>query len=396
MKKLTEIALPASKSIANRAIIINELSYSPYPITNLSDCDDTQVLINIFNSNDTHFDIGAAGTAMRFLTAFLSKTLGEWHITGSARMKQRPIKILVDALNEIGAKITYTENEGYPPLQIFGSALQGGTIQLNGSVSSQYISALMMIAPYTQNGLSIELQGEIVSKSYIEMTAAMMRQFGVLVTLDYPNINIHPQNYTPIPFTVENDWSAASYWYQWVAVMQDRTIKLTHLQKNSLQGDSKIVEIFSRLGVNTTFRKESVEIAPNAHATDRFVYNFVNQPDIAQTVAVTCCLKSIPFKFTGLQTLKIKETDRIAALISELKKMGFVLQENAEGEVIWNGEKCEIYNNISIKTYDDHRMAMAFAVAQQKFDKLNIENPEVVTKSYPNFWEEYHKLVVNS
>ncbi len=394
MKNLTEIALPASKSIANRAIIINELSYSEYPIENQSDCDDTQVLVNIFNSNDTHFDIGAAGTAMRFLTAFLAKTVGEWHITGSQRMKQRPIKILVDALNEIGGKIEYSENEGYPPLHIYGSALQGGSITLDGGISSQYISALMMIAPYTQNGLNIRLTGNIVSKSYIEMTASIMQHFGVNVELNYPTISIKTQTYTPTPFTVENDWSAASYWYQWVALMPNESISLSHLHKNSLQGDSKVAEIYSRLGVTTTYKKEGIQINANAHSTDKFVYNFVNQPDLAQTVAVTCCLKNIPFTFSGLQTLKIKETDRIAALIAELGKLGFVLHEGNEGELLWDGERTEVNSPISIKTYDDHRMAMAFAVAQQKYEQLTIENPEVVSKSYPNFWDEMAKITV--
>ncbi len=386
-----EISLPASKSISNRALILNALAYSPYDIQNLSDCDDTCVTIKALDSNDTTFDIGAAGTAMRFLTAFLSKTVGEWIITGSDRMKNRPIKLLVDALISLGARIEYVEKEGFPPLRIFGSALTGGEISLNGGVSSQYISALMMIAPYTQKGLKIKLEGNVISVPYIQMTKKMMKEFGVEVSYENHEIEIKPQLYKPIQFKVESDWSAASYWYEILSIAGNGQIFLKGLNQNSFQGDSKVAELFEQLGVHTEYQSEGVLLTSTGNYTSHFEYDFVNQPDLAQTFAVTCCLKGVPFNFSGLQSLKIKETNRIAALITELKKLGFVLVEPDEGQLTWLGETCEKTDKISICTYEDHRMAMAFAPTALIFP-VSIEHPEVVSKSYPSFWNDFSKL----
>ena len=386
-----QISLPASKSISNRALILDALSYSSYEIENLSDCDDTRVTINALDSNDTTFDIGAAGTAMRFLTAFLSKTVGEWVITGSERMKQRPIKLLVDALNSLGARIEYVEKEGFPPLRIFGSALMGGEIQLKGNVSSQYISALMMIAPTMQNGLKIILDGKIISKPYINMTLQMMREYGVEVEFVDNVISIEPQEYEPIPYLVESDWSAASYWYEILALAGKGEVYLEGLQANSYQGDSKVAELFEQLGVKSNYMPDGVLISANHQSVAKMEYDFTDQPDLAQTFVVTCCLKEIPFNFSGLESLKIKETDRIAALINEMQKLGYILNEPAEGMLAWNGERCEPASTISIATYDDHRMAMAFAPAALKFPII-IEHPEVVSKSYPGFWEDIEKI----
>jgi len=385
------IKLPASKSISNRALILNALAYSPYDIQNLSDCDDTRVTVKALDSNDTTFDIGAAGTAMRFLTAFLSKTVGEWTITGSERMKNRPIRLLVDALNSLGAKIEYVEKEGYPPLKIYGSALMGGEISLNGGISSQYISALMMIAPYMQNGLKIKLEGNVISVPYIQMTLSMMKEFGVQVIFENNIIDIKPQMYKPVQYKVESDWSAASYWYEILSIAGKGQIQLDGLNQNSHQGDSKVVELFGQLGVKTEYNAEGVLLTATQHYTSKFEYNFVNQPDLAQTFAVTCCLKNIPFVFSGLQSLKIKETDRIAALINELGKLGFVVTEPAEGQLAWLGERCEKASTVSIKTYEDHRMAMAFAPAAL-ITPIEIEEPQVVSKSYPGFWDDIDKL----
>ena len=386
-----EINLPSSKSISNRALIISALAYSPYDIQNLSDSDDTRVTVKALNSNDTTFDIGAAGTAMRFLTAFLSKTVGEWIIIGSERMKNRPIKLLVDALNSLGAKIEYIEKEGFPPLKIYGSALMGGEISLNGGVSSQYISALMMIAPYMVNGLKIKLEGNVISVPYIEMTIRMMQEFGVNVTFENNEIDIRPQQFKPIEYKVEADWSAASYWYEVLSIVGKGRIFLKGLYKNSIQGDSKITELFRQLGVATKYVSDGVILTSTGNYTDKFEYDFVNQPDMAQTFAVTCCLNNIPFHFKGVQSLKIKETDRVAALINELKKLGFVLFEPRESELVWEGEKCASDSEISIKTYEDHRMAMAFAPAALK-TPVTIEDPQVVSKSYPTFWSDFEKI----
>lgn len=385
------IKLPASKSISNRALILNALSYSPYDIENLSDSDDTRVLLKALDSNDRHFDIGAAGTSMRFLTAFLSKTLGEWSITGSERMKQRPIRILVDALNSLGAKIEYIEKEGYPPLRIFGSALTGGDIKLNGGVSSQYISALMMIAPYMEKGLSIQLEGKIISRPYIYMTLGMMKEYGVDAGFTANTINISPQTYSPIRFKVESDWSGASYWYEILSIAGSGNIFLEGLRKNSYQGDSKVAELFEQLGVSSSYEAGGVSLSATGNVTSRMEYNFIDQPDLAQTFAVTCCIKGIPFHFSGLESLKIKETDRIAALINELAKLGYGLTEPEEGHLTWEGERSEPQKTISIATYEDHRMAMAFAPIALT-QEITIEHPEVVSKSYPAFWEDIEKI----
>ncbi len=381
------IKLPASKSISNRVLILNALAYSPYDVQNLADCDDTNVLVKVLNSNDSVFDIGAAGTSMRFLTAFLSKTMGEWIITGSERMKNRPIALLVDALNSLGARIEYVEKEGYPPLRIFGSALMGGEISMNGGVSSQYISALMMIAPYMQKGLKITLTGNVVSTPYIRMTMSLMKEYGVHVDLNENVIEIAAQTYTPVLFKVESDWSAASYWYAMVSVSGKGKVYLEGLKNNSSQGDSKVAELFEVLGVSTQYKSEGVVLTPNSNNLSEFIFDFVDQPDLAQTFAVTCCLKNIQFHFKGVQSLKIKETDRVAALIHELAKMGYILYEPTEGELAWNGQKCDVNEQINIATYEDHRMAMAFAPIAF-FKPINIENPHVVSKSYPGFWND--------
>ena len=390
-----EINLPSSKSISNRALILNALAYSPYEVKNVSDCDDTRVMIRALDSNDSTFDIGAAGTSMRFLTAFLSKTVGEWIITGSERMKQRPIKLLVDALNSLGARIEYVENEGFPPLRIFGSAMMGGEIRLNGGVSSQYISALMMIAPYMQNGLKILLEGNVISVPYIRMTMSMMKEYGVNVTFENNIIDIQPQQYNPIEYTVESDWSAASYWYEVLSLVGNGQIFLKGLYKNSTQGDSKVAELFTQLGVETEYQSNGVLLSATGNYCTEFQYDFIDQPDLAQTFAVTCCMLHIPFHFKGVQSLKIKETNRVAALIAELAKLGYTLFEPAEGELAWKYESCEAANDIRIKTYEDHRMAMAFAPAALK-TALTIEEAQVVSKSYPAFWDDFEKIQTNS
>lgn len=386
------VQLPASKSISNRALILNALSYSPYDIQNLSDCDDTEVMVKALNSDSRDFDIKAAGTAMRFLTAFLSKIVGEWTITGTERMKNRPIKLLVDALNSLGARIEYMEKEGYPPLRIFGSALQGGEISLAGGVSSQYISALLMIAPLMEKGLTLHLEGNIISRPYINLTLQLMEQFGVKATWNGQTIKILPQEYKPIRFTVESDWSAASYWYAIMALLKNAEIELLGLFKNSLQGDAAGAKLFAQLGVGTAFTDRGVVLKYNGNAVKKLIYNFVNEPDLAQTFVVTCVLLNIPFRFTGLQSLKIKETDRIEALKTELRKLGYLLTDSNDSILEWNGERCEPEADPIIATYEDHRMAMAFAPAALVLPQgLKVADPEVVTKSYPAYWEDLRR-----
>lgn len=387
-----EIPLPASKSISNRALILNALSIGESQIDNLSDCDDTKVMIEAFNTESNLIDVKAAGTSMRFLTAFLSRFPGEWIITGTERMQERPINVLVDALVSLGARIDYLGKIGCPPLKIKGTALDGGEIYLSGEVSSQFISALMMIAPTMTKGLTIHLEGNVISIPYIKLTLGMMAQFGVKAHWEDKTIRIYPEDYKPTHYIVESDWSGASYWYEMVALCDDAEIELKGLFKNSMQGDSKVAELFLDLGVNSEFTENGVKLTKSDRITKKMFHNFVNEPDLAQTFAVTCCLMNIPFMFTGLQTLKIKETDRIEALKAEMKKLGYILTDSDNSILEWNGERCEPSPDPVIKTYEDHRMALAFAPAAIKLDHIKIAHPGVVTKSYPSYWNDLENI----
>ncbi len=389
------INLPASKSISNRALIIHALCYSPYPLHNLSDSDDTKVLAAALYSNSNKFDIGHAGTAMRFLTAFLAKIAGEWEITGSERMQQRPIAILVDALNKMGAKIEYLKDDGYPPLKILGSHLKGETVQLDGSISSQYISALLLIAPTIENGLTLKLTGEITSRSYIELTLKLMAKFGIQYKFKENEITVPEQTYLPIDFTIEADWSGASYWFQILALAESGEILLENLKLKSLQGDANIAGWFEQFGVYSTQKKEGVLLSKKENITpEKLNLDFIENPDIAQTMACLCVAKKVPFRFTGLKTLKIKETDRVAALQNELVKFGAKLIEPKNGELAWDGtfSSIKIEETPIIITYHDHRMALAFAPMALTGINLQIEDPMVVTKSYPGFWDDLNLI----
>ncbi|HPR61156.1 MAG TPA: 3-phosphoshikimate 1-carboxyvinyltransferase [Prolixibacteraceae bacterium] len=390
-----EITLPTSKSISNRVLIINALAYSPFPVQNLSDSDDTLVMEQVLNSNSDKFDIGHAGTAMRFLTAFLSKIVGKWEITGSERMQQRPIKILVDALNQLGAKIEYINNSGYPPLRIWGSNLKGGKLELDGSISSQYISALLMIAPTLEGGLELTLTKRITSASYIDLTLSLMAQYGIEYKWEDNVITIKEQNYQPIPYVVEADWSGASYWYQMAVLASEADILLKGLKLDSLQGDCTQAKWFESFGIVSTQEENGVRLSKKeVRLPENYVQNFVENPDIAQTFAVMCVCKGIPFHFSGLETLKIKETDRINALITELGKLGAELYEPQPGELAWNGniDEVQFYSDVEIDTYRDHRMALAFAPVALVNGSIAINDPKVITKSYPGYWNDLKKL----
>ncbi len=364
---------------------------NPTEIQNLSDCDDTSVMIEAFSSEGNIFDVKAAGTSMRFLTAFLSNLPGEWIITGTERMKERPIHILVDALNSLGAKIDYLGKKGFPPLKIKGNAMKGGEIELAGNISSQFISALLMIAPTMEKGLTIHLKGNIISVPYIKLTLTMMEEFGVKSKWKDNTIKIFPQEYKSIHYTVESDWSAASYWYEIAALSDKAEIELTGLYRNSGQGDSKVADLFLDLGITTEFTEAGIKLKKGNRRVKKVFHDFINEPDLAQTLVVTCCMMDIPFMFTGLQTLKIKETDRIEALKTELKKLGYLITDSNDSILEWNGERCEPDYDPVIETYEDHRMAMAFAPIALKRKSLKIDKPMVVTKSYPHFWEDLKK-----
>lgn len=386
------IELPSSKSISNRVLIINALGKGIYQPENLSDCDDTQVMIHALNiTPGTTIDIMAAGTAMRFLTAYLSVTPGQRIITGTTRMQQRPIQVLVNALRELGAQIEYVANEGFPPLQIQGKALSGNHVSLPGHVSSQYISALLMIGATLTQGLTLTLTGDIISRPYINLTLQLMKDFGAeAFWMNEHELYVKPQPYQSIPFYIENDWSAASYWYQIVALSSQATVTLPGLFKKSYQGDSQVAQIFRLLGVETMYGDKTITLRKSEKTVEHLEYDFINQPDLAQTFVVTCALLNIPFRFSGLQSLKIKETDRMAALTCEMKKLGYILQETNNSILSWEGERCERRNE-AIDTYEDHRMAMAFAPACLVLPDICINDPHVVTKSYPRYWDNLKK-----
>jgi 3-phosphoshikimate 1-carboxyvinyltransferase len=389
----TAVSLPSSKSICNRALILHALAHGTQKLENLSDCDDTTVMIQALQNMPETINIMAAGTAMRFLSAYLAVTPGTHTITGTERMQHRPIKILVDALRELGAQVEYVNQEGFPPLYIKGGNYEGGTLTLPGNVSSQYISALLMIGPTLHHGLTLQLTGEIISKPYINLTLHLMHQFGATVNwTTEQEIHVQPGGYRDIPYYVEGDWSGASYWYEMVALSPDAEseIYIPGLFHDSKQGDAAIQHLFDQLGVNTRFEtrngREGILLTKQPIATRCLEYNFVNQPDMAQTFVVTCCMLGIPFHFTGLQSLKIKETDRIAALRCELQKWGYTIGEANDSELFWNGERCAPTEGAAIDTYEDHRMALAFAPAALCREDVRINNPGVVTKSYPAYW----------
>jgi 3-phosphoshikimate 1-carboxyvinyltransferase len=324
---------------------------------------------------------------MRFLTAYYSSQPGrEIVIDGTERMRHRPIAVLVDALRACGATIEYVGEECYPPLRISGKKLHGGDITLSASVSSQYISALLMIAPTMEQGLRLTLEGDIISRPYIMMTLSMMRQWGVESEFVGNIITIAPQKYAPVDFEVEADWSAASYWYE-IAALSSGDVSLQGLNSRSVQGDSEILKYFEGLGINTHFNDEMVELEPSPDLVPRLNLDLSDQPDLAQTIVVTSCMLGIPFHITGLSTLKIKETDRLEALRTEMLKLGMVLTIERDSELIWDGTRRPIYEFPVIDTYEDHRMAMAFAPVSIFIPGIVINNIEVVSKSYPDYWQ---------
>lgn len=391
------VTLPPSKSISARALVLRALSAQPVRLHHLSDCDDTHAVVNALRSHPEVIDIGAAGTAMRFLTAFYATRVGEPHVlTGTERMQQRPIGVLVEALRSLGADITYLGKEGCPPLRIVGRKLTGGTLELPADWSSQYVSALLMIAPTLEGGLQLRLKGVPTSIPYIRMTLRLMREFGIesrweadTRTIVVPQADYRP----PTDYTVEPDWSAASYWYELLALTPetDARLCLRRLSLDSVQGDRVCAHWFAALGVKTTPSAEGLWLERIPPSEGVFRADLADCPDLAQTLVVTCAMQHRPFHFTGLHTLKIKETDRIAALTAELAKYGVVTTEPAPGELafapttpppVWE----EV--DVDIATYDDHRMALAFAPTAYCCRKVHLQNPEVVSKSYPSFWED--------
>lgn len=390
-----EVTLNGSKSIANRVQVIRALCAEKFEIENLSNADDTLTLERLLQSEGFLLDAGAGGTTYRFLTAYLSALEGQTHLlTGSARMLERPIGILVRALRQLGADITCTEKDGYPPLLIKGKQLTGTVIEIPADTSSQYISALLMIGPVLSGGLTLELKGEVVSRPYIEMTLKVMAYFGAEYSFSENTIRVEEGEYRARPFFVEADWSAASYYYAIAALSDSADITLKGLSEESLQGDAVIADIMRNFGVSTTYTDRAIRIVkdPDRPLPERFDYDFVACPDLAQTVVVVCAALGVPGKFRGLQTLLIKETDRVAALGKELGKYGAVFQLTGDGVWALEPGKWPTKATQEIDTYDDHRMAMAFAPLCLKAGSVCINEPGVVSKSYPAYWEDLASL----
>ncbi len=389
------IPLASSKSESNRALILDALTGFQCDLHNLSTARDTQTMIRLLKSDDAVADVLDAGTTMRFLTAYFAVTGQQKTLTGTPRMCERPIGILVDALRTLGADIEYVRNEGYPPLKINGFSASGtNRVSIRGDVSSQYISALIMIAPSLPDGLTLTLTGDIGSRPYIEMTMAQMRVFGADVTADWEakTITVAPGAYQPCTYAVESDWSGASYWYSVVALAeQGSVIELLGLKEKSLQGDSAIVDIMRPLGVESSFSDRGVLLTQQP-AESALAWDFTNCPDLAQTVAACCGALKADLTLTGIESLKIKETDRVAALQAELQKIGAELVEvETNTRYVVRQLATAPAGTPTIETYDDHRMAMAFAPVAMR-QAVVIEEPGVVAKSYPSFWEDFARV----
>ena len=395
----SEIAITGSKSETNRLLLLQAL-YSNLLLENTSNSDDSEVMIKVLNdfqlpTSNFVFDVHHAGTAMRFLTAYFAIQEGrEVVLTGSSRMKERPIQILVEALNQLGAEISYIEKDGFPPIKINGKKITKNKVSLPANVSSQYISALLLIAPKLENGLELTLEGEITSVPYIKMTLVLLNEIGVKNSFEKNVIKVNKlQTINNKVITVESDWSSASYWFSIIALSEVGTeIQLSSFKENSLQGDAILVEIYKSFGVETIFKENTISLKKIGNfqlPTSNSQLDLKNSPDIAQTIAVTCFGLGIGCHLTGLHTLKIKETDRLEALKTELTKLGASISVTNDSLTLEPSE--EINENINIATYQDHRMAMAFAPLALK-TSIIIENAEVVSKSYPSFWEDLKQV----
>ncbi len=388
-----KIDLPASKSISNRLLIIQQLCNQPFEIFNCSEANDTQLLKNILKENRNVIDAEDAGTTFRFLTAFYASREGEKILTGSDRMKKRPIKILVDALREIGADISYMEEDGYPPIAIRGKALKGGEISIDATVSSQYISALLLIAPCLDLGLTLSLKGELSSKPYIKMTLNLMKKMGVNYLWKGNVITLPSQGYKPLSIIVEPDWSAASYFFAMASLSSSAELTLNGLNKDSIQGDRIVTTLFEQFGIKVSYLKKGIKLRKEYgdNPLKQFEFDFSDCPDLVQTLVPIVAVNQLPAIFKGVKSLKIKETNRSVALQKEMAKFGIEIKiiDDDQFEMIPSEIK---ENKDSVKTYLDHRMAMAFTCLALIQDELIIKKSEVVQKSFPTFWESIQNI----
>lgn len=387
------INLPGSKSITARVMIIKALCEEDFNISNYSQCEDSLTLFELINTHETVLDCKDGGTTLRFLTAFLAIHEGDVLLTGSERMQQRPIGPLVDALRQLGAEIEYKGKEGFPPLFIKGKMLQGNKIEVDASMSSQFVSALLLIAPKLPQGLIIKMNGDIASKPYIELTLQVMRHFGITHEWTQSVISIPPQKYDAKDYKVESDWSAASYYYAMAALANEVDLKIYGLNKLSFQADSASVKIFEKFGVQTHFIDNGIRITKQENTVIKNLeYDFKGCPDLAQTILFSCAALNIPAQVSGLSNLKIKETDRVNALKQELSKLGVSMREIGFNWNLSVNLNLQLLHDLDFETHNDHRMAMSVTPLALHYKTININNPEVVKKSYPQFWDDIKLL----
>lgn len=386
------VQLPGSKSITNRALIIKALCDDDFSLTNFSQCEDSLTLVRLINSSDPVLDARDGGTTFRFLTAFLAIHEGEVLLTGSERLQQRPIGPLVDALIQLGADIQYQGRLGYPPILIRGKMLTGNKVEIDASTSSQFISALLLIAPKLRNGLILKLKGDMVSKPYVELTLQVMKHFGISYEWTQSVISIPHQSYMARDFRVESDWSAASYFYAMTALSDEADVKIYGLNKNSIQGDAIVARIMEKFGVQTTYIDNGIRLTKHGIAPPYFEYDFRHSPDLAQTFLFTCAALGIPAAVSGLNTLRIKETDRVQAVKNELARLGVPVKETGNVLHLGINLNLQLLHDLEFETYNDHRMAMALAPLAMVYRSIYIDNPLVVSKSYPHFWDDIQQL----
>ena len=388
-----KVFLESSKSISNRILIIRALSNQNFKIENLSNADDTLLMSKLLKTykKSNELDCSHAGTTLRFLTSFLSIHNGEWILKGSERMHERPIGPLVESLQNIGADIKFLVKENHPPLKIKGKNLVGGNIEIRGDISSQYISALLMIAPTLNNGLTIKINSKILSRPYIEMTLKLMNQMGVNYHWDNSLIEIEKQNYNCEKFLIENDWSAASFWYSFAALASNAKIEIPLLFKNSIQGDSFLYEVYKKLGISTKFHEKCISIEKANKPVEKLTLNLSDYPDISLPIATTCAGLGIETHLYGLESLQHKESNRLLMIKNELKKFNIECVINSNSIKIKKNQILKAPNEI-IKTHNDHRIPMSIAPLCMKVGPIEFENENVVTKSYPKFWQDLKNI----
>ena len=391
------IGLESSKSISNRLLIIKELCKTKFEIQNLSNSKDTEILNELLDSFKTRKDINCedAGTALRFAVAFLTTKKGIWKVLGSKRMHERPIKPLIDCLIELGAEIKYLEKEGFPPIEIKSKKLKSKKLSLSGDISSQFISALLLVAPTIENGLILEITSKVLSKPYIDMTLDLMRQFGIEHSWENKLIKVEQQNYLAKNIKIENDWSAASFWYSFLALSKSGEIKIPNLYANSIQGDSVLSSIYLKLGIKTEFNKDSIVINKTKNIAKEIELDLSNHPDLALPIIITCCGLGIKAHLMGLENLKLKESNRLECIKKELEKFNVICSISDSSIKIKENQNI-VQPKSTIECHNDHRIAMSIAPLCMKVNSIKFDNKNIVNKSYPKFWEDFDRVSKNN